>query len=156
MYKKNIRKIIFNKKVRYNYFIDKEIEAGIILKGWEIKSIRLLRVNIDNSYVFVKNREVYLIGTKISPLNSGLVNLKFDPKRIRKLLLNSFEINLLLKKKKKNGYSLVVTSLYFKGPWCKVKVAIVKGKKKYDKRIELKNKEWKKKRNRILKRHLLI
>lgn len=149
---KEYKNITFNKKVKYNYFIYKEIEAGIVLKGWEIKSIRLFRVNIDNSYVSINNDEAYLIGARISPLKNIFSHVKYNPVRNRKLLLNRFEIYSLFGKKKNKGYSVVTLSMYIKRSWCKVKIAVVKGKKKYDKRVDIKNKEWNLSKNRILKK----
>lgn len=150
-----IKNIVYNKKIKYNYFINETIEAGLILKGWEVKSIRSFKVSIENSYISIKNKEAYLVGSNIVPLNKYSNGVLNNPKRIRKLLLNSFEINNLFKKMNNKGYTLIVVSIYWKNEWCKIKIALAKGKKKFDKRFDIKNKEWCIKKNRILKKNIL-
>lgn len=150
-----IKNIVYNKKVKYNYFIDKTIEAGLVLKGWEIKSIRSYKINIENSYISIKNREVYLVGANIFPLNLSSIHDCLDHRRMRKLLLKNYEINYLIKKNKIKGCTIVVMSVYLKNSWCKIKIAFAKGKKKFDKRFDIKNREWNIKKSKILKKKII-
>ena len=138
---KQDRKIIAkNSNAYHNYTIDDTIEAGIELTGTEIKSIRNGKVNIKDTYVNIKNGEVFIFGMHISPYEFGNINNK-DPLRDRKLLLNRFEINRLIGKIQQKGCSLIPISLYFKGSLVKVELGIGKGKKLYDKRQDLAKKD---------------
>ncbi|QJC29232.1 SsrA-binding protein SmpB [Enterobacteriaceae endosymbiont of Plateumaris rustica] len=147
--------IIFNKKIYHNFFIKKEIEAGIILQGWEVKSLRLNKITIINSYISViHNDKVFLLNSNINPLNTICNHIKFNSIRKRELLLNKKEIYLLKDYLNNKGFTVVVIGLYWKKSWCKLKIAIVKGKKKYDKRSLLKNKEWNINKLRIIKKNI--
>lgn len=129
-----------NPVAHHNYFIESTLEAGIVLSGTEIKSIRNGKVNLKDSYASIKDGEAYLYGMHISPYEHGNIYNK-DPLRDRKLLLNKREINRLIGLIKQKGYSLVPVSLYFKNSFVKVELGIGKGKKLYDKREELAKKE---------------
>ncbi|SRR5690606_19338822 len=131
-----------NKKAYHDYFIEETYEAGIVLKGTEIKSIRAGRVNLKDSYAQIKDGEVFLIGMHISPYEKGN-RFNHDPERTRKLLLHKREINKLVGETKQAGYSLVPLKIYLKNGYAKVLIGLAKGKKKYDKREELKRKEAK-------------
>lgn len=131
-----------NKKAYHDYFIEDTYEAGIVLQGTEIKSIRSGRVNLRDSYAQIKNGEVFLFGMHISPYEQGN-RYNHDPLRTRKLLLHRREINKLIGETKEAGYSLVPVKLYIKNGYAKVLLGLAKGKKKYDKREELKKKEAK-------------
>lgn len=131
-----------NKKAYHDYFIEETYEAGIVLKGTEIKSIRAGRVNLKDSYAQIKDGEVFLIGMHISPYEKGN-RFNHDPERTRKLLLHKREINKLVGETKQAGYSLVPLKIYLKNGYAKVLIGLAKGKKKYDKREELKHKEAK-------------
>ncbi|MGP1931191.1 MAG: SsrA-binding protein SmpB [Arsenophonus sp. ET-YP4-MAG3] len=135
--------IIVNKIARYEYFINEEIEAGLVLLGWEVKALRANKININNSYVLLKNGEVYLFGIIITPLNTVFSHILCNPIRIRKLLLNKHELDFLFSKINRKGYTAVALSIYWKGAWCKVKIGIAKGKKEYNKRSDIKEREWK-------------
>lgn len=124
----------------HNYTIDDKLEAGIVLSGTEIKSIRNGRANLKDSYAIIKNGEVYIVGMHISPYEHGNIFNK-DPLRDRKLLLNKREINKLIGLTKQKGYSLVPLNMYFKGSLVKVEVGIGKGKKLYDKREDIAKKD---------------
>ena len=132
----NTKLIAKNPTAYHNYFIEDKLEAGIVLFGTEIKSIRNSKVNLKDSYAYIKNGEVYICGMHISPYENGNIFNK-DPLRDRKLLLNKKEINKLIGLIKQKGYSLVPISLYFKGSFVKVELGIGKGKKLYDKRQDL-------------------
>ena len=132
-----------NKKARHEYFIENTYEAGIQLKGTEIKSVRAGKVSLDESYVDIKNGEIFIVGMHISPyLASGSFN--HDETRDRKLLMHKNEIIKLLNKKERDGFTLIPLKLYFEGALVKVEVAVAKGKKLYDKRESLKEEDVKK------------
>ncbi|WWP02574.1 MAG: SsrA-binding protein SmpB [Candidatus Dasytiphilus stammeri] len=146
----NFNKIISNKYAYHEYFIKEEIEAGIVLDGWEVKSIRAGKVNIINSYILFHNGYAYLLGLNIQPLTQS-TGISFDQTRDRKLLLHQRQINTLHGCINRQGYTAVALSLYWKNIWCKVKIGIVKGKKQYDKRKFIKSREWQINKERILK-----
>lgn len=123
-----------------NYNIDDKLEAGIVLSGTEIKSIRNGKANLKDSYAIIKNGEVYIVGMHISPYEHGNIFNK-DPLRNRKLLLNKREINKLIGLTKQKGYSLVPLNMYFKGSLVKIELGIGKGKKLYDKREDIAKKD---------------
>ena len=124
----------------HNYTIENKLEAGIVLSGTEIKSIRSGKANLKDSYALIKNNEIYIVGLHISPYEHGNIFNK-DPLRDRKLLLNKREISKLIGLTKQKGYSLIPISLYFKGDLVKVELGIGKGKKLYDKRQDLAKKD---------------
>lgn len=124
----------------HNYNIEDKLEAGIVLFGTEIKSIRNGRANLKDSYAIIKNGEVYILGMHISPYEQGNIFNK-DPLRDRKLLLTKREINKLIGLTKQKGYSLVPLSMYFKGSLVKIELGIGKGKKQYDKREDIARKD---------------
>ncbi len=129
-----------NPTAKHNYIIENTIEAGLVLSGTEIKSIRAGKVNLKDSYAIIKNGEAYVLGMHISPYEHGNIFNK-DPLRDRKLLLKKREINRLIGLTKQKGYSLIPISLYFKGSFVKLELGIGKGKKLYDKRQELAKKD---------------
>ena len=124
----------------HNYNIENKLEAGIVLSGTEIKSIRNGKANLKDSYAIIKNNEVYIVGLHISPYEHGNIFNK-DPLRDRKLLLNRREINKLIVMTKQKGYSLVPLNMYFKGSLVKVELGVGKGKKLYDKREDIAKKD---------------
>lgn len=128
-----------NKKARHDYFIEETYEAGIVLKGTEIKSIRARRVNLKDSYARIHNGEVELLNMHISPYEQGN-RYNHDPLRTRKLLLHRKEIDKLIGRTKEDGFTIVPLKLYIKNGFAKVLLGVGKGKKKYDKREELKQK----------------
>ena len=139
-----------NPVARHNYTIEDTIEAGIVLTGTEIKSIRNGKFNLKDSYANIKNGEAFIYGMHISPYEHGNIQNK-DPLRDRKLLLNKREINKLIGYIKQKGYSLIPISIYFKGSFVKVEIGIGKGKKLYDKREDMAKKEAMLKIDRALK-----
>ena len=135
------KKIVANNPTaRHNYTIEDTYEAGIVLTGTEIKSIRNGKVNLKDSYANIKNGEVYIYGMHISPYEHGNIYNK-DPLRTRKLLLNRREINKLIGLIKQKGFSLVPVSLYFSGNFLKIELGVGKGKKLYDKRQDIAKKD---------------
>ena len=143
--------IALNKRARHDYFIEDEIEAGLELQGWEVKSMRAGKANISDSYVIFKNGEAFLFGASIQPLNVASTLIVCDPTRTRKLLLNKRELASLFGKANRDGFSIVALSLYWKSAWAKVKIGLAKGKKQHDKRDDIKEREWKVTKDRIMK-----
>lgn len=136
----NTKLIAKNSTAHYNYSIEDKIETGIVLSGTEIKSIRSGKVNLKDSYCYIKNGEIYVCGMHISPYEHGNIFNK-NPLRDRKLLLHKKEIFKLVGLTKQKGYSLVPISIYFKGSLVKLELGIGKGKKLYDKRQDLAKKD---------------
>ena len=136
----NTKLIAKNPTAYHNYTIDSKLEAGIVLSGTEIKSIRTGQVNLKDTYCLIRNGEVYIVGMHISPYEHGNIFNK-DPLRNRKLLLNRTEINKLIGLTKQQGCSLIPISLYFKGSIVKLELGIGKGKKLYDKRQDIAKKD---------------
>ena len=146
----NIKIIAKNPTAYHNYTIEDTLEAGIVLSGTEIKSIRMGKVNLKDSYASIKNGEAYIYGMHISPYEHGNIFNK-DPLRDRKLLIHKKEIHKLLGLIKQKGYSLIPIELYFKGSFVKLKLGIGKGKKLYDKRQDLAKKDAQRQINMQLK-----
>ena len=145
-----IKVVANNKKAFHDYFIETVYEAGIELKGSEVKSIRLGNVNLKDSYATIKDGEIFLVGAHISPYKMGS-HLNPDPRRMRRLLLNRYEINKIRGKVYEKGYTLVVTKLYFKEALVKAELALAKGKEGRDKRRDLTEKQQKRDVERALK-----
>ncbi|AYY81483.1 MULTISPECIES: SsrA-binding protein SmpB [Enterobacterales] len=143
--------IALNKRARHEYFIEDEIEAGLSLQGWEVKSLRAGKANISDSYVIMRDGEAYLFGATITPLNVASSHVVCDPTRTRKLLLKQRELDSLYGQINRDGYTVVALSLYWKNAWCKIKVGVAKGKKDHDKRDTIKDREWKLDKARIMK-----
>ena len=141
---------IKNKKATFDYFIEEEIECGIVLKGTEIKSIRNGQANIKDCYAIIKNGEVFLLNMFISKYENGSI-FNHDERRTRKLLLNKREILKLRDKVEISGYTLVPLKLYFKGNKAKILLGVAKGKKNYDKRESIKEKDIKRDIEKALK-----
>ena len=125
-----------NPTAKHNYIIEKTLEAGIVLTGTEIKSIRNGKINLEDSYAIIKNGEVFIYGMHISPYEHGNIFNK-DPLRPRKLLLHKLEIIKLIGQTKQKGYSLIPINLYFSGNFLKITLGVGKGKKLYDKREDI-------------------
>lgn len=142
-----------NKKAYHDYFVDEEFEAGIELCGTEVKSIREGKVNLKDSYISVKTGEAFLIGMHISPYEKGNI-FNRDPLRSRKLLLHKREISRLIGLSQQDGYTLIPLKLYFKGSYVKVLLGVCRGKKNYDKRADIAEKESKRRIDRVLKERL--
>ncbi|MFY1027847.1 SsrA-binding protein SmpB [Actinobacillus seminis] len=143
--------IALNKRARHDYFIEEEIEAGLSLQGWEVKSMRAGKANISDSYIIFNQGEAYLFGAAIQPLSVASTHIVCDPTRTRKLLLNQKELSSLFGKANRDGFTIVALALYWKGPWAKVKIGLAKGKKLHDKREDIKDREWKLAKDRIMK-----
>jgi len=143
--------IVLNKKARHDFNLEERFEAGIVLEGWEVKSLRAKKVQIRDSYVFIKNNEAWLSSTVIAPLETASTHIHPQPSRVRKLLLHRDEINKLMGAIDRKGYTLVATAMYWKHGRAKLEIALAKGKKEHDKRATEKDRDWKREKARILK-----
>jgi len=142
-----------NRKARRDYFIEEQFEAGLALLGWEVKSLREGRAQIKESYVAVRSGEVFLSGAHFSPLpNAAVAGNLPGPRRERKLLLNRHEIDRLGGYVVQRGYTLVPLSLYWKRGRAKIRIALARGKKQYDKRADVKEREWQREKQRLFRR----
>ena len=134
--------IVVNKKASHDYFLGDRFEAGLALNGWEVKSLRLKKVQLVDSHVIVKNGEAYLLGAQINPLDTASTHIVADPTRTRKLLLHKKELAKIFSAIQQKGNTCVCTKLYWKNHLVKCQVALAKGKHTYDKRAALKEREW--------------
>ena len=140
-----------NKRARFDYFIEDTLEAGLALEGWEVKSLRAGKAQLTESYVILKDNQVWLIGSHITPLPTASTHISPDPTRIRKLLLNRSEIDRLIGAVERKGKTLVPLSLYWKKGRAKLEIGLAKGKKQHDKRATQKDRDWQRQKQRILK-----
>ena len=143
--------ICLNRKASFNYFFEDLIEAGIVLKGSEIKSVREGKVNIADSYAVEKNGEIILINSHISQYKQANTT-NHNPLDERKLLLNKREINKLIGKIQRDGLTIIPTKMYFKKGKAKIEIAVAKGKKKYDKRATKKERDWNRDKSRYIRK----
>lgn len=143
--------IVQNKKASYDYFIEERYEAGIALEGWEVKSIRAGRVQLKEAYILIRKGELFLIGSHISPLTAASTHVNPDPIKTRKLLLHASQIEELIGKVERAGYTLIPLDMHYKAGKIKVEVGLAKGKKQYDKRESEKRKEWERDKQRVLR-----
>ena len=149
--KSGLKIISNNRKARFNYFFKEIFEAGIVLKGSEVKSLRDGKANISESYAFDEQGELYLVNSHIPSYKESSYN-NHDPKRNRKLLLNKREINKLIGRINREGYTLIPTKLYFRKGKAKVEIAVAKGKKQYDKRHTKKKRDWDREKARYFRK----
>lgn len=144
--------IALNRKARHNYALEQRLEAGIVLQGWEVKSIRAGKGQISESHVIIRRGEAWLVNSVIAPLLSASTHIKADDSRSRKLLLHRKEINLLMGSIERKGYTVVPTAMYWKNNNVKVELALAKGKKDYDKRADAKDRDWQRDKQRLFKK----
>ncbi len=145
--------IALNKRVRHEYHLEDRHEAGLALKGWELKSIRAGRAQIGETYAVVRGGELFLFGAQITPLISASTHVVADDRRTRKLLLHRREIDELVGSIQRDGYTLVPTALYWKGNKVKIELALAKGKQSHDKREAAKDRDWARDKQRVMRRH---
>src|SRR5579862_9702368 len=134
--------IAVNRKAQHEYFIEDRFEAGLVLHGWEVKSLRAGRVQLDQAYVLLKNGAAWLFGALITPLQTVSTHITPDPQRSRKLLLHHREIDKLIGNIERRGYTVVPLSLYWKNNRVKIEIGLAKGKKLHDKRETEKKRDW--------------
>ena len=143
--------IAVNKRARFEYHIDERIEAGIVLQGWEVKSLRQGRIQFGESYALIRHNEFFLFGAQISPLSSASTHVITENTRLRKLLMHRREMDQLIGAIERKGYTIVPLSLYWKSNKVKVELGVVKGKKQHDKRDAEKDKDWQRDKARIMR-----
>ena len=143
-----------NRRARYDYHVEERHEAGMVLEGWEVKSIRAGRVQLKESYVIVKQGAIWLIGCHISPLPTASTHVHPDPTRIRKLLLKGGQIDKLIGKVERAGYTLAALDMHYRNGWVKLEIGLAKGKKQHDKRETEKNREWEREKQRLMKHNV--
>lgn len=147
------RSIALNKRARYEYFIEDSYEAGLMLEGWEVKSLREGRAQITEAYVVLKNGEAWLIGAHIIPLKQTCTHVLADATRTRKLLMNRKELSTLIGKVERAGYTLAPLDLHWTKGRAKLQVGLAKGKKQHDKRDTIKERDWQREQGRIMRHH---
>ncbi|RQO36277.1 SsrA-binding protein [Herminiimonas sp. KBW02] len=145
--------IVDNRKAFHDYFIEERFEAGIVLQGWEAKSIRAGRVQLKEAYVIVRNEEIFLFGSHISPLATASTHITPDPVRTRKLLLKSEEIKKLSAKVERSGYTLVPLNLHYQRGYIKCEIGLAKGKKQHDKRDTEKQRDTQREIQAVMKQN---
>ena len=143
--------IALNKKARFEYHIEDKFEAGLVLEGWEAKSLRAGKVQINDSYILLKDREAFLFGALITPLPTASAHVRADPQRTRKLLLNRAEINRLISAVERQGYTVIPLTMYWKNGRAKLAIGVAKGKKLHDKRRTERDRDWQLQKERLLK-----
>ncbi|BCO30874.1 SsrA-binding protein [Thiohalobacter sp. COW1] len=143
--------IALNKKARHDYHIEERFEAGLALEGWEVKSLRAGKVQLTESYVIVKDGEAFLFGCLITPLLTASTHIHPDPTRTRKLLLHREELDKLIGAVERKGYALIPLAMYWKRGRAKLEIGLAKGKKAHDKRAAIKERDWAREKQRIMK-----
>lgn len=148
-----LKTIIQNKRAYHEYFIEKEIESGIQLLGWEVKSIRSKTITIDNSYISFQNQEAYIYNSifQINIKQHSINPAYYNTNRLRKLLLKKNELLFLIEKTHCQHYTIIILNLHWKNSWIKALIGLAKGKKKYDKRNIIKTRQWKYEKEKIEK-----
>jgi len=143
--------IALNKRARHDYFIEEKFEAGIVLEGWEVKSMRESRAQLTESYVFIKNGEAFISGMHITPLYTASTHVNPENTRVRKLLLHRKQLDKLIGAVERKGYTLVGTALYWSHGLVKVEIGLAKGKQQHDKRATEKDRDWQREKGRIMR-----
>ncbi|MBS0289370.1 MAG: SsrA-binding protein SmpB [Proteobacteria bacterium] len=144
-------RIAENRKARFEYSIFDTFEAGIVLQGWEVKSLRAGKGGIADSYVILKNGEAWLLNAVITPLNSASTHIHPEDSRTRKLLLNKKELKQLIGAVERKGFTIIPLTMYWKNGLAKVQIAVAQGKKLFDKRETIKQRDWERSRQRLVK-----
>ena len=146
------RLIAENRRARYDYFIEERLEAGLVLQGWEVKSMRAGKAQVAEAYVYLKEGEAFLFGANITPLKTASTHLVPEPSRTRKLLLNKSELSRLVGSVERKGYTLVPLDLHWKDGRAKLEIGLAKGKKQHDKRATEKDRDWQRDKARVMRR----
>ena len=140
-----------NRRARFEYHIEEQFEAGIVLEGWEVKAIRAGQVQLTDGYVMIKNGELFLIGCRINPLHTASTHVNPMADRTKKLLMKKDEIRRLVGKVEQKGFTLVPLNLHYKGSHVKVDIALAKGKDLHDKRETEKKRDWEREKGRLMR-----
>jgi SsrA-binding protein len=143
--------IVQNKKAFFDYTVEERFEAGLVLEGWEVKSIRAGQAQLKEGYVIVRGAEIFLLNAHITPLKTASTHISPEPTRTRKLLLNAAEIRKLIGKVERSGYTLVPLDLHFSKGRVKLAIGLAKGKRQFEKRDATREKDWKREQQRLLK-----
>ncbi len=152
MSKSDSNTIVVNRKARHDFFIEERLEAGLVLEGWEVKSLRAGRVQLSESHVIIRKAEAWLLNAIITPLPTASTHIDPNPSRTRKLLLNSKELNKMIGLVERKGYTLIPLSLYWKRGKAKLELAVARGKKAHDKRESEKERDWQREKERLFKK----
>ena len=145
--------IALNRSARHEYHLEARYEAGLALQGWELKAIRAGRMSMGDAYATVKNGEIFLFGAQITPLIQASSHVVADDRRTRKLLLHRHEIDKLIGRVEREGYTLIPTAMYWSGNKVKLELALAKGKKTHDKRASEKERDWQREKQRTMRAH---
>ncbi|WP_396270904.1 SsrA-binding protein SmpB [Ideonella sp.] len=140
-----------NRRARFEYHIEEQFEAGVVLQGWEVKAIRAGQVQLTDGYVHIRNGELYMIGCRINALRSASTHVSPEADRTKKLLMSKDQIRRLTGKIEQRGFTLVPLNLHFKGGLVKADIALAKGKDKADKRETIKEREWEREKGRLMR-----
>ncbi|KQW42437.1 MULTISPECIES: SsrA-binding protein SmpB [unclassified Roseateles] len=140
-----------NRRARYDYHIEEQFEAGVVLSGWEIKAIRAGQVQLTDGYVMIKNGELFLIGCRINALRSASTHVTPEADRTKKLLMHKAEIKRLVGKVEQRGFTLVPLNLHYKGGRVKADIALAKGKAEHDKRNTEKQRDWEREKGQLMR-----
>lgn len=143
--------IALNRRARHDFFIEDRLEAGLVLEGWEVKSLRAGKGRIAEAYVLIKDREAFLLGSHIQPLESASTHVVADATRTRKLLLHERELATLVGATEQKGYTIVPLAMYWRRGKAKLEIALAKGKAKYDKRQTKKTQDWQRRKAQIMR-----
>lgn len=143
--------IVQNRKAFHDYFVEERFEAGLMLEGWEVKSIRAGRAQITEAYVVVRDSALWLIGAHVSPLPTASAHVSPNPTRTRKLLMHAEEIRKLIGKVEQRGYTLIPLDLHYKGGHIKLEIGLAKGKQQHDKRATERDKQWQRDKQRLVR-----
>ncbi len=149
--KANPGTIALNKKARFDYQLHERFEAGLALTGWEVKSLRAGKAQLTDTYVLLKGGEAFLLGSNITPLNTTSTHVVADPQRTRKLLLHKKEISRLIGATQQKGQTCIPMAIYWKANRVKCEIALATGKKDHDKRATIKDREWNRDKQRLMK-----
>ena len=144
-------RIADNKKAMFNYHIEERFEAGMVLEGWEVKSLREGKVQLTDGYVVIRNGELFIIGCQINPLGTASTHIRPDSVRTKKLLMHKDEIRRLIGKVEQKGYTLVPLNLHWKAGKVKCEIALAKGKAEHDKRDTEKKRDWDREKGRLMR-----
>ena len=145
------RLIAENRRARYDYFIEERLEAGLVLQGWEVKSMRAGKAQVAEAYVYLKEGEAFLFGANITPLKTASTHLVPDPIRTRKLLLNKSELSRLVGSVERKGYTLVPLAMYWKNNRAKLEIGLARGKAEHDKRDTERERDWEREKQRVMR-----
>jgi SsrA-binding protein len=140
-----------NRKAHFEYHLEERFTVGMVLEGWEVKSIRAGKLQLINGYVIIKSGELFLLGCRVDPLESTSTHVKPDPDRTKKLLMKKQEILRLIGKVERSGYTLVLLNLHYKRGMVKAEIALAKGKNQRDKRDTIKDRDWERERGRLMR-----